>query len=141
MSETKSRPITAASFFQFISEERLMATHCVKCDEIFLPPRAICPHCHDEVNKWTELSGEGKIVAFTSIYIAPTFMIKQGYGREAPYLTGIIELKEGPKISARVLGLDPILPQITWIGTPMVVEYLHHGEGEEKKTDLAFRVR
>ncbi len=139
MNETTSRPFTSASFFQFIAEEKLMGTHCVTCDGIYLPPRAICPHCHGEVNGWIKLCGEGTIAAFTSIYIAPTFMIEQGYGREAPYLTGIIKLKEGPKISARILGLDPTVPQITWIGTPMVVEYLH--QGEEKGTNLAFRVK
>ena len=68
-------------------------------------------------------------------------MIEQGYGREAPYLTGIVELAEGPKISARILGLDATQPQGTWIGTPVVVEYLQRDEGEEKKTELAFRVK
>lgn len=141
MNETTSQPFTAASFYHFISEKRLVGTRCPFCDAVYLPPRVICPRCFSDDLEWTELSGEGKLAAFTSIYIAPTFMIEQGYGREAPYLTGIVELDEGPMISARILGLDPERPQGDWIGTRLVVAFIQRGEGEEMKTDLAFHVK
>ena len=140
MNEKTSLPINADSFNRFLSDKKLMGTQCTACDEIYLPPRSICPRCKGTITEWIELSGEGEIAAFTSIHIAPTFMIEQGFGRDAPYLTGIIELKEGPKISARILGLNPTAPEITWIGTPARVEYLCYGEGESQETHLAFRV-
>lgn len=140
MNETTSPPINADSFNRFLSENKLMGTQCTACAKIYLPPRSICPCCKETITEWVTLSGEGKIAAFTSIYIAPTFMIKHGSGRDAPYLTGIIELKEGPKISARILGLNPTAPEIDWIGAPVSVEYLCYQEGDEEETQLAFRV-
>ena len=140
MTQTTAPPFTAASYTQFINDEKLVGTHCRDCDKTYLPPRAICPGCHREPLEWIELSGRGKIAAFTSIYIAPTFMIDKGFGRDNPYLTGIIELDEGPKISARILGLDASQPQAAWISKPVSVEYLHHVEGDEKKNELIFRV-
>jgi uncharacterized OB-fold protein len=139
MTGTVTRPFTAASFQQFISEGKLMGARCTACEAVYLPPRTICPRCHGDISEWIPLSGEGKLAAFTSIYIAPTFMIEQGYSRNEPYLTGIVTVEEGPQISARILGLDPTNPQVSWIGTPVVVEFLQRGEGDQKKTDLAFR--
>lgn len=138
MNETTSPSINAASFFKFISEKKLMGTHCPVCDENYMPPRSICPQCHGEIKDWIELSGEGKIAAFTSVYIAPTFMIDQGFGRDAPYITGIIKLKEGPKISARILGLEPTAPEIKWIGT--TANFDSHCLDDGDVVCLAFRV-
>ena len=140
MTETISRPFTAAAFNQFLSEKKLMGAHCPECDATYLPPRAICPQCLGENLEWTAVSGKGKLAAFTSIYIAPTFMIEQGFDRNNPYLTGIVELEEGPKISARLLGFDAAQPEQAKIGTPVSVTFLEHGEGDEKKTALAFQV-
>jgi uncharacterized OB-fold protein len=138
MTETTSRPFTAAAFNQFLAEKRLMGAHCPACNATYLPPRAICPQCLGENLKWAEVSGKGKLAAFTSVYIAPTFMIEQGFDRNNPYLTGIVELEEGPKISARLLGFDAAQPEQAQIGTPMSVIFLEHGEGDDVKTYLAF---
>jgi uncharacterized OB-fold protein len=139
MTETLSRPFTAASFNQYISEKKLMGSRCPECKAVYIPPRAICPHCHHNKLAWTEFSGQGKLAAFTSVYIAPTFMIDQGYGRDKPYLAGIVELDEGPQISTRIVGLNAVQPEQAWIGTPVIVEFLTRGEGEDVRTDLAFR--
>ena len=141
MTITNTRPFSAASFYQYIAEGKLMASRCASCDALYLPPRAICPGCHTDVLEWTELSGNGKLAAFTSIYIAPTFMIKQGFGRDKPYLTGIVALQEGPMISSRILGLDATNPQAHWIGMPMVVEFHERVEGEQEMTEMAFRIK
>ncbi len=133
------RPITAASFNQFLNEKKLMGTRCPKCDKLYLPPRAICSQCYGHSMEWVELSGQGKLAAFTSIHIAPSFMIEQGFDRQNPYCCGIVETEEGDKISARILGLDARKPETIQLGTPLTVEFLEVGEGEEKKTYLAFK--
>lgn len=134
------RPFTAASFYQFINEKKLMAAHCTNCGEIYLPPRAICPRCHGEQLEWQETSGKGKLVAFTAIGVGPTFMVKAGFGRDNPYVTGIVEMEEGVKISARILGVDARKPEAIQIGTPMTVAYIEQGEADESKIYLAFQV-
>jgi hypothetical protein len=140
MTTTAERPFTSASFGQYLNEKKLMGSHCTTCNKDFLPPRAICPNCHGDQLTWIEFSGKGKLAAFTSIYIAPTAMIEAGYGRDNPYLAGVVELEEGVKISAQILGLDAKKPEDINIGTSLQAEFVERGEGESKKTFLAFRV-
>ena len=85
------------------------------------------------------MKGRGKLAAFTTIRVAPTLMIQEGYGRDNPYCTGIVELEEGVKISTRILGIDAQHPEKIKIGTPLSLEFIHRGEGENKKTFLAFK--
>lgn len=136
---TEQRPFTVAAFNAYLSEKKLMASQCLECDEAFIPPRAICPHCYTDKLKWVELSGKGKLAAFTAISIAPTMMIEQGYGRDKPYVTGIVELDEGAKISARITGVDASNPESIMIGTPVTLDFVVHGEGDNQKTFLAFK--
>lgn len=137
MPDDNERPFTAASFYQFLNEKKLMGSCCEECGAIYLPPRAICPDCHGDRMNWVQMRGEGKLAAFTSIAIAPTFMVEQGYGRDNPYVSGIVQLEEGVKISARILGVDPGDPASIRIGIPLTVDFID--TGEEKTSQLAFR--
>ncbi len=136
-----ARPFTAASFYGYLDEDRLMGARCASCGTLYLPPRAICPGCHGEDLAWVELSGRGALAAFTSVYVGPSAMIAEGFDRNNPYLTGIVELTEGPRISARILGLDARNPSSIEVGTLLRVEFLHQGEGDARKTVLAFTKR
>ncbi len=110
---------TAASFYRFLGEGKLMASECAACGALHVPPRRICANCHGTRMQWRELSGRGKLAAFTSISVAPSFLVEQGFGRETPYLAGIVELEEGPKVAARLLGLDAAAPEQIVIGAPL----------------------
>jgi len=132
------RPFTAASFNHFLGEHKLMGVRCSTCGKLYTPPRAICPACHGGAMEWVELSGRGRVAAFTAISIAPTMMIEEGYGRDNPYCTGVVELEEGAKVSARLLGFDARNPALAIIGMPVKVEFLDRGEGENARTYLAF---
>ena len=136
---TTIRPFTAASFDQYLAEEKLMASRCMDCGALHLPPRAICPECYSENLEWTETSGKGKLVGFTVVVIVPTFMAEQGFGRNNPYVSGIVELDEGVKISARIIDVDVTKPEEIKIGTPLTVEFVSFGEGDNAKTYLAFK--
>ncbi len=122
------RPFTVASFNQFLDEQKLMGSRCSECGRLHLPPRAICPHCFGERMEWVELAGRGKLAAFTVIYVGPTPMINAGYGKENPYVSGIVELDEGVKISGQILGVDPKHPEGIQIGLPVVVDFVRRGE-------------
>ena len=137
--EITIRPFSAASFDRYLAEHKLMAARCMKCGNTYVPPRAICPNCQSEELRWIEASGKGRLVAFTVIYSGPTFMVKQGFDRKNPYLSGIVELEEGPRLSARITGLDTTKPTEIRIGTPLRVEFVETEEGESKKVYLAFR--
>jgi uncharacterized OB-fold protein len=98
----------------------------------------MCPTCYGEEMEWAEMSGEGKLLAFTTVHIAPTAMIEADYDRNNPYCAGIVQLAEGPAISAQILGVDPTRPQEIEIGGPLRVAFVRRGEGEETRTYLAF---
>ncbi len=131
-------PFTSASFQRALAEHKLMGSRCTECGAVHLPPRALCPHCHSDAQEWVELSGRGTIAAFTSIFVGPSAMVAQGHDRTNPYVTGIVELEEGPKFSARIVGLDARQPELGWIGTPVTATYIERGEGAEKSVSLAF---
>jgi uncharacterized OB-fold protein len=107
---TVVRPFSAAAFDQYIAEHKLMASRCKKCGGVYVPPRAICPKCQSEELEWVETSGKGTLAAFTVIWSGPTFMVEQGFDRKNPYISGIVELQEGTRISARITGIDPTKP-------------------------------
>ena len=128
------RPFTEHSFQQFLQEHKLMGSRCEACGEVYLPPRPLCPACFSEQMAWVEMGSEGTLAAVTAVYIAPTAMIEAGYGRTNPYYTGVVQLNDGPKISAQILGLES--PQI---GVSLTAAYIARGEEEEKRTFLAFQ--
>jgi len=133
------KPFSDISYGQFLNEEKLMGSRCKKCDEIYVPPRSICIKCYSTDMEWVEMKGRGNLAAFTCISVAPPFMAKEGYDRKHPYCSGVVELEEGARVVARIEGFDTIKPETIKIGTPLTVEFLHQGEGEEKKTYLAFK--
>ena len=65
-------------------------------------------------------------------------MIDAGYDRKNPYVAGVVELVEGPRISAQILGLDATRPDMGWIGRPLRATFVERGEGEKRRAYLAF---
>jgi len=137
--DENQEPITAATYNRYLDNKQLMASKCAGCGQIYLPPRAVCSNCHAEELNLVPLSGKGMVAAFTAVYIGPTFMNAQGYDRTNPYLTGIVELEEGVKISARLLGFDPKSPTEVLIGTPVFVDFVRIEDKNKPFTQIAFR--
>lgn len=89
--------------------------------------------------RWTRTRGAGRLVALTSISIGPPAMQEDGFNRENPYCTGVVKLDEGPRVVARIEGVDARNPESIEIGVPVTAIYLHRGAGEGRTTQLAFR--
>jgi uncharacterized protein len=136
--QREQQAFTSSSFHQFLGEGRLMGSRCRSCGALHLPPRALCPTCHGDEMDWAEMASQGRLLAFTSIYIAPTAMIEAGFGRTNPYCTGIVQLEDGPAISAQILGVDPARPEGIEVGMPVRAAFVRRGEGEAARTYLAF---
>ena len=129
---------TSASFYHFLGEHKLMGSRCQSCGALHLPPRSLCPTCYGEEMNWEEMSGKGKLLAFTTVHIAPTAMIEAGYGRDNPYCVGIVQLDEGPAISAQIVGVDATQPEQIAVGTPVHATFIERGTEGKKQTFLAF---
>jgi uncharacterized OB-fold protein len=80
---------------------RLTGSACENCKTNYFPTRKLCPKCRRKgkiVQK--QFSGKGKIYSFTEVTAGPA-----GFELEAPYVLAIVELEEGPRLTAQVVGV------------------------------------
>ncbi|MEM2226284.1 MAG: Zn-ribbon domain-containing OB-fold protein [Candidatus Bathyarchaeia archaeon] len=81
---------------------RLEGARCKGCGAIHFPPKAICDRCGGRDLESEGLSGEGELVAYTIIRHPP-----KGFEDQAPYVIGIVQLKEGVRILSQIVDCDP----------------------------------
>jgi uncharacterized OB-fold protein len=93
---------------------RLEAAQCADCGKVFFPARLVCP-CGSRKFKAYTLPSEGKVVSHTVIRTAP-----RGFGDEAPYCMGIVELKDGTRILCQIADCEP---ERLKIGLPVSLEF------------------
>ena len=133
-----SRPMSDLSFAEFLLEEKLMGARCMGCELQYVPPRALCPQCHGSKMAWVEMQGTGTLAAFTFIAVGTSALQAEGYGRDNPYCTGVVMLDEGPRVVARIEGLDSQQQDQIKIGAPLKVRFLQRGTAMEPRAVLAF---
>ncbi len=122
-----------------LGEGKLIGSQCPVCGKTFYPARSMCPVCHGREMQPVEFSGKGKLAAYSIIYIATTAMIEAGFDRKNPYCAAVVELEEGPRICAQLLGVDMKQPELIKIGQPVTATFIKRGEGEAAKTFLGFQ--
>lgn len=135
------RPFNDASYGQYLAEGKIMASRCTRCGAMALPPRPICISCFGSEMEWAPVPGKGNLAGFTSIFVAPPYMARQGFGRKNPYVVGVVELEKGLKLVARISGVDAQKPDQIKVGMPLEAEFLSAGEGPDRKVTLVFRPR
>lgn len=118
-------------YLQNIQDEHFKAYRCTKCDMVIAPPSGSCYSCGSSIMEWTEVSGKGKLVSFTVIHISPDEFVE-----EVPYYVAIVELAEGTRVSARLLGFDPLKPEEVKLGIDVQMTY---EEGKTGRKYLAFK--
>ena len=129
---------TNVAFTNHLDQQKLAGSRCQSCNTLFLPPRPLCSDCFSEDMGWEEVDGRGQLIAFTAVHIAPTAMLEAGYSLQNPYVAGIVQLQEGPSISAQIIGVDATSPQDIQIGSPVQVAFIERSGSEHKA--LAFEV-
>ena len=92
--------LTLRDFFERAREGRLTGVRCRKCGELAIPPRELCPSCHERAWEPVPLAGEGTIASYTVIRVAP-----RAFEGEAPYAVAAVKLKEGVSILGRIVGI------------------------------------
>ncbi len=126
-------------FYNALDSGKLIGSKCKKCGFLVSPQRAICPKCQSDDVMIIELSGKGKLAAYTVISVPATQMAEAGYSNKNPYCVGIIELDEGVRVTAQVLDVDVFEPAKIKIGKTLSMTTVERGEGDNKKKYLAFR--
>jgi len=137
MSEEKE--MTIQNYLEYVNSKKLMGSKCKKCGVIDLPPRKLCIKCNSTDMEWIEMSGNGKIAAFSCIGVGTTFMVGKGYSMKKPYCFSVIKLDEGPMISGQLIGVDESKPETIKIETPVKLSFIETElKGEETRVDLGF---
>ena len=95
-----NEPFTIEQFYKFLGQQKLMAGRCIKCGKIHLPPRNLCDNCLGKEFDWVEISGEGKLVTYTVIHVAP-----HQFQGQAPYAVGIVRLGKGLRVPGMINGI------------------------------------
>ena len=131
-------PVNDISFNRFLEQNRLMGSRCRNCDARYIPPRPLCVECHESDLEWIEVSGRGRLSAFTCISIAPPAMEARGFGRQNPYVSGVVELDGGGRVDARIIGVDASKPETISVGMPLKATFLHEKDDDGIYTSLAF---
>ena len=79
----------------------LIGNQCEVCKKVYFPPRESCPFCRRKsIGKMKDIkfSGNGTVVTYTIIHEAP-----EDFEGQAPYPMAIIQLDEGPKLTAQIV--------------------------------------
>ncbi|MFW9828462.1 MAG: Zn-ribbon domain-containing OB-fold protein [Candidatus Thorarchaeota archaeon] len=132
------RDFTIKSYLDYLSEKKLMGSKCKLCGETYVPVRKLCTKCNKANMEWKEMSGKGKIAAFTSITVGTPFFVEKGYDRNRPYCFSVIKLDEGPMVSGQLIGVDESKPETINIGMPVKATFIETDIRGETRVDLGF---
>ncbi len=80
---------------------KLIGGRCEDCEAKFFPERQICPQCKSKRIRPHQFKREGKVYSHTVIYDAPA-----GYGQLIPYVAALVQLDEGPLVTAQLTDVD-----------------------------------
>jgi hypothetical protein len=81
----------------------LIGTRCGNCNKVYFPPRYICPSCR-RMGKLEpyKLERRGKVVSFTVVHVGAN-----GFEDQVPYLLAIVEMEDGPRLTAQITDCNP----------------------------------
>lgn len=73
-------------FINYLEESKLMGTRCKQCGQQFFPPRAHCFKCLSKDMEWFDVTGNGKLVSYSTLQYAPT-----GFTEDLPYTIALLD--------------------------------------------------
>jgi uncharacterized OB-fold protein len=91
-------------FWDAAKQHRLVIQACDDCGTRYFYPRPLCPACLSRRVRWIEASGHARLHTFVINHRPP-----RGFPIPGPYVLGIVELDEGPRMMAVIVGVpaDP----------------------------------
>ena len=106
MSQAIARPVPvpddiSAPFFDGATRGALMLQHCGACGRWSFPVRERCPHCMAGGLGWRQASGRGTLYTFAIMHQ----VMHPGFASEVPYNVCQVDLDEGVRMVANVVGL------------------------------------
>lgn len=80
---------------------------CPNCGAKLFPPRDVCPECSGPAKQPFSFTGRGKVYSYSTVYHAP-----DGFEDYVPYTVALVELDEGPLVTAQLTDVDKEAVQI-----------------------------
>lgn len=113
----------------------LVGEECPHCQVKIFPPRDVCPNCGGEAKELYQFSGRGAVYSYTVVHNPPT-----GFEGSAPYTVALVQLDEGPIVTAQLTDLDDAPVEI---GMPveMVTRLLRSDEDERGTLIYGYKFR
>lgn len=74
----------------------LVGAKCSKCGKLYYPKVALCS-CGSSKFSAFKFKGEGTLLSFTDVGSGP-----EAFAEHSPYCIGIVQLAEGPRITAQL---------------------------------------
>lgn len=105
-------------YWQKAKEHELWLRKCDDCGEAYFYPRDISPCCFSKNTSWVQASGNASLYTFAIVHRPP----HPGFRDEAPFVTAIVELEEGPKMPTNIVIDDPT-PENLQVGMPLHVVF------------------
>lgn len=105
-----------APYWAGMREHRLLVQRCSGCQKLRHYPRPLCDHCYSFDHEWVELSGRGRVHSWTVSH----HPFHPGFKRETPYTTVTIDLEEGVRLHAPLVGADGVNVHV---GMRVLVDY------------------
>ncbi|MPN39910.1 hypothetical protein SDC9_187444 [bioreactor metagenome] len=108
-------------FWEGAQQGKLLIQHCKSCGELNHPPGPVCPHCQSFEWDTVQASGKGVVYSYVVMHYpeVPPF--------DHPNPIGLIELEEGTRLIAQLVGIKP---QDVKIGQKVQVEFNTFNDGE-----------
>jgi hypothetical protein len=80
---------------------QVVLAKCKNCGRLFIPPAYMCSDCGSAEFRNVISGGKGKVLSYTTIRVPPL-----GFQDQAPYEIGVIELREGVNLIARIVASE-----------------------------------
>jgi uncharacterized OB-fold protein len=89
-------------FWEGMAAGSLRLQRCAGCGRLRCPPLTTCPYCGSPEAKWEEVEARGTLYS----WVVSHFAFADWLGDDVPYTIGTVVLEGGPKLFARITGLD-----------------------------------
>jgi hypothetical protein len=109
-------------YWDAIAERRFLIQRCRSCRRYQYYPRSVCTACTSTDLELVASQGRGTIYSYTVSRRAA----HPDMAERVPYVVALIDLAEGPRMLANLVGVDP---ENVTIGADVAVTFLQAAEG------------
>jgi len=91
-------------YWTALRNHELRLQRCTDCDTLRFPVAPACRTCLSTAASWEKMSGRGTLRSWIVVESAAG---SPGRAGDVPYVIGVVELREGPRMTADIVRIDP----------------------------------